>query len=328
MNRDASRVLYVGDKDSLHHQRFIRLLQSNFETRTVFTESGTSIELRDFAPNLVICAPLQEPLRYALSTFSVPIIGISWALELNEPRRIYETDSDFSLALSKLSGLIVDNHYHVYILRRNLNLNIPIQVVTFNLEPLPKMPLNRTLDKSKKIIISARSFEPLYRNDLILESISSFTEEESFVLMMAGGGSQLEELKAIHSKQYMKNRLLFLGPVSNNRLLHLMSESHLYVSAAQSDGISVTLLEAMQFGLVCLVSDFPTNVEVISHGFNGFLFANGDSHSFKSELKSILNLDEDQLDSISTSAKRTVEERFSWHKSSSTFLHFISSFLV
>lgn len=328
MNKKNPRVLYVGDKDSLHHQRFIKLLNSNFETRFVFTQSHIPATIHLYAPHLVICAPLQEPLQFALSYYSVPILGISWAQEINEPRRIYETDSEFLLALKKLSGLIVDSQYHVNIVQNLLELNIPIKIVPFNVAPLPINPLPKFADMRLPTIISARSFEPLYRNDLILQSASSLATEETFQLMMIGGGSQLESMKKVYSQTYLENRLSFTGPVSNERLLNLMSESHFYVSAARSDGISVTLLEAMHLGLICLISDFPTNKEVISHGYNGFLFNNGDSDSFRTELKSMLNLNSAQLTSISINARSTVQNKFSWRNSSSTFLRFINTFLA
>jgi glycosyltransferase involved in cell wall biosynthesis len=116
--------------------------------------------------------------------------------------------------------------------------------------------------------------EPLYDVATLVRAIPLMMErskrELRFVIL--GEGSQKSQLLDLAIKLGVETHLDFKGVVSREALLELYRESDVYVSTSTSDSTSVSLLEAMNFGLIPVVTDIPGNREWIQDGNNGFLF--------------------------------------------------------
>ncbi len=68
----------------------------------------------------------------------------------------------------------------------------------------------------------------------------------------------------------------FLGPLSNNELVEILSASHLFCMPYAYEGFGIAILEAMAFGLPAIGCRDGGAVETIRQGTNGFLLAPGD----------------------------------------------------
>ena len=326
LNLHKPKLLYIGDRQYVHHTRFIEALSLDFCIKTAFIQEEPIEEDSGFSPEIVICSPLLEPLIYAVKNYQVPIIGICWAQELNEPRSVLKQNSDFSKILSSLAGIIVDNKHTESILRNTMNYQGAIARITFYLEPFRNSTLIKKGKNEPPTFISARRFEPLYRNDLILEGLRIIGREFDLHLIAVGGGTQLEEMKNRHENEIKSGLFEFTGKLTSNQTLNLIQDSDFYISASRSDGISVTLLEAMSLGKVCLVSDFPSNLEIIEDGLNGFVFENENLDSLISKCKLAIGLENSARLQISKNAIDTVSQRFDWKQSRRTLIQFLQSF--
>ena len=87
-----------------------------------------------------------------------------------------------------------------------------------------------------------------------------------------------------------------------------------YVSCAQSDGTSVSLLEAMATGLPVVVSDIPSNREWVVEAQNGWLASVGSSEEFANRLLRAAQLRPEQRKLFSERNQRIVEERADWDR--------------
>ena len=129
-------------------------------------------------------------------------------------------------------------------------------------------------EKSRMLILSNRRLEPLYDVATLVKAIPQVMKrskrELRFVIL--GEGSQKSRLLGLAIKLGVEAHLGFKGIVSRELLLELYRESDVYVSTSLSDSTSVSLLEAMNFGLIPTVTDIPGNREWIQDGNNGFLF--------------------------------------------------------
>lgn len=327
MNSHKPKLLYLGDRRYLHHTRFVEALSHDFCIKTTFLLEESTEDNSEFIPEIVICAPLLEPLVYAVKNYEVPIIGICWAQELNEPRSILEKDSDFSATLSSLAGIVVDNKNTESILRTTMNYKGSIARVTFNLEPFGSPIIKENRKSAHPKFISARRFEPLYRNDLILEGLRIVRQEFDLHLVAIGGGSQLQELQNRYENEIKAGFFEFTGQLKSNQTLNLLQDSDFYISSSKSDGISVTLLEAMSLGKICIVSDFPSNLEIIRNKHNGFLFENENLDSLISVCRQVIQLKQSEFRQISKNAIDTVAQRFDWKQSRSTLIEFLKTFV-
>ena len=108
LNLHKPKLLYIGDRQYVHHTRFIEALSLDFCIKTAFIQEEPIEEDSGFSPEIVICSPLLEPLIYAVKNYQVPIIGICWAQELNEPRSVLKQNSDFSKFIYKNHIFVID----------------------------------------------------------------------------------------------------------------------------------------------------------------------------------------------------------------------------
>ena len=126
----------------------------------------------------------------------------------------------------------------------------------------------------KITLVSTRNWEPNYNIETLLESVRILEEKSpgKFRIRMAGSGSQLQELTT-RNADLIANGIVFVeGRLSEREIIDLLSSSDIYLSASNSDGISVSMLEAQAVGLPVVVSRIPSNLEWIEHGQTGLLF--------------------------------------------------------
>lgn len=107
-------------------------------------------------------------------------------------------------------------------------------------------------------------------------------------LVIAGGESHsLEYYNEIRNMAAGDNSILMTGFVEGRELSELYSNAYLYVLPSDVEGMPLTLLEAMSYGNVCLVSDIAENVELIYK--DCFVFKHGDTDDLCEKLKTIID---------------------------------------
>src|SRR5262249_776717 len=94
-------------------------------------------------------------------------------------------------------------------------------------------------------------------------------EEPSFRLEIAGDGVCMPELRERVREFGLEKHVTFLGQVSN--VPELLARAGLFVLSSISEGVSLTLLEAMARGLPVVATDVGGNPEVVADGTTGLL---------------------------------------------------------
>ena len=108
-------------------------------------------------------------------------------------------------------------------------------------------------------------------------------------LVIAGGPSHSEEYyNEICEMVKRDDSILMTGFVQGQELQELYSNAYLYVLPSDIEGMPMSLLEALSYGNVCLVSDIPENTEVINE--DCFVFRRGDVDRLRHQIKKIINL--------------------------------------
>jgi len=105
------------------------------------------------------------------------------------------------------------------------------------------------------------------------------------------------------------DRILFPGFVEGRTLEELFSNAALYVQPSELEGLSIALLEAMSYGLCCLVSDIPENREAI--GDCGFTFRSTDIGDLTRQMERLLARQE-TADEVAERARARIRSDFSW----------------
>ena len=109
-------------------------------------------------------------------------------------------------------------------------------------------------------------------------------------LVIAGGSSHSDEYyKKMLEKIKNDDSIITTGFVEGQELYELYSNAYLYVLPSDIEGMPMSLLEALSYGNICLVSDIPENTEVINE--NCYVFQKGNIDRLRHQIKKLIKLD-------------------------------------
>lgn len=108
-------------------------------------------------------------------------------------------------------------------------------------------------------------------------------------LVIAGGDSHSGEyFTEMMNKVKDDDSIITTGFVEGQTLQELFSNSYLYVLPSNIEGMPMSLLEALSYGNICLVSDIRENKDVIDE--KSYTFKHSDVNDLKDKLSEIINL--------------------------------------
>ena len=121
-------------------------------------------------------------------------------------------------------------------------------------------------------LLSCRLHKPLYRIDAILRAFAEVASAcPAWALDVAAAGEETEALKRLADELGLGPRVAFTGLLDAPTLARAYRRSAIFVSVPESDGTSVSLLEAMGAGCLPVLSNLPANREWVRDGDNGLL---------------------------------------------------------
>ena len=124
----------------------------------------------------------------------------------------------------------------------------------------------------RSVLVSTRKLGPVYNPATIIRAMKLVSKDHPQILLrLAGDGPLRKHLETLVDELGLKTNVEFLGRLSEEDVVQILSEADLYLSTSLSDSASIALLEAMAVGLLPIVSDIAGNREWITDGVNGFL---------------------------------------------------------
>ena len=145
-------------------------------------------------------------------------------------------------------------------------------------------------DNASKTVLFTRSLEPVYDTATLIRSALLVLEKAAEArFIIAGSGTQGEQLRSLAHDLGVADRVTFLGHVPHGDIPGLTSRSRVFVSTALADGTSIALLETMAAGLVPVATDIGANRALISHGRDGYLFRPGDEQDLAAHILKALS---------------------------------------
>ena len=177
--------------------------------------------------------------------------------------RHYLTRTDANIVLSDFLGKVFDQHQLPYTIIPNI---IELDDTNYNQR-----------DVLEPHFICTRAHEPLYNIPCILRAFKkTITELPESTLTLVGDGSEHEALMAMAKEMGLKN-VTFTGRVDNIEIYKHLDESDILLSSPTIDNMPVSLLEAMNVGLLVISSNVGGVPYMIKNGETGYLFQNDDS---------------------------------------------------
>jgi L-malate glycosyltransferase len=140
-----------------------------------------------------------------------------------------------------------------------------------------ELPDARFSDKEAWLFFSNRTLNENSNIDSILHFFKRVADvREGARLIIANEGSKKENLISLRDELGLKERVCFTGFLNTTEQEAVYRRAQYYFSLPSSDALSVSLLEAMAYGCIPLVSDLPDNREWVEDGVNGLVLQKND----------------------------------------------------
>lgn len=197
-------------------------------------------------------------------------------------------------------------------------------------KPIPNKELEERY-KNKKVIIHSTDWTPLKRTNWLIDEFKKINQkkEDSILLITEVQTKGTERELAIKKIKSMKTENIKLcGFVSVDMIPAYYSLADLAIYTGIGQGASAASL----FVLECMACETPvvrTNDtdEEVEHGKTGFLFEKNDSDSFQKYVLKLLE-DEHLNNEFAVTARRFIEEKYSWKKVADIFEKSMNEILV
>lgn len=162
-------------------------------------------------------------------------------------------------------------------------------------------------------IVSCSNAVSVKRIHLIIDALSQI-KDLNIEWTHYGDGPLLLELKERAQNQLGDNiSFRFEGFVQNEELLKKYSQQHItfFVNVSESEGLPVSIMEIMSFGIPAIATNVGGTSEIVSDGRNGFLLDKDVSSSQLSDmLRYCFCLDELKYKALRKEARATWDSKF------------------
>ena len=187
-----------------------------------------------------------------------------------------------------------------------------------------------TKDSNNLHLLSCSYIRPDKRLELIISTLSQIKDLKIYWTHI-GEGSKADSYRS-YIKELAKEKLqpniqyTFLGDLTNQEVLryYQSSEVDIFINLSSAEGIPVTIMEAMSFGIPVLATDVGGTREIVNNE-NGFLLsANPNIDTVTTKIKEFYNLSIQQRDDKSIAAFNNWKEFYDAELNYSEFYKKIS----
>lgn len=136
-------------------------------------------------------------------------------------------------------------------------------------------------------------------------------------------GIMMNQIKEMSRELPENIKIDFRGNVKNSDLLEVYKNNQfdLFLNVSLSEGIPVSIMEALSFGIPCIATDVGGTKEIVIDGYNGWLL----KKDFKEEqlvniIRNYCNLNNEQILKLRECAYESWKEKYNAKKNYTTFV--------
>lgn len=139
-------------------------------------------------------------------------------------------------------------------------------------------------------VVSCSSVIPLKRVNLIFDALNSMTDLK-IEWTHIGGGPKFEDLKAKVEKEKCNHlSVQLVGNKSHNEVMDFYTKHHfdVFVNMSTSEGVPVSIMEAMSFGIPVVATDVGSTAEEVQPQVGELLSANPSINEITAKMRIVL----------------------------------------
>ena len=250
------------------------------------------------APDLVVAGPLTDALPLATKAAVAPVLGMSWAFDVLIETRDPAVRDGTARALDRTRWVHTDC---AAVRAEVVALGFPedrVSVAAWGID----LGFFRRADGTRRevrrrlgvpddavVVLSNRSWEPVYDIETVVRGVARARRRHpELLLVLAGAGSQADAIAGEVADHELGDACRTPGVLGRPELLAWLQAADVFVSAAHSDGASLSLLEALACEVTPVVADVGGNAELIGSDDVGRLFRVGDAEHLADRLEEVL----------------------------------------
>lgn len=144
----------------------------------------------------------------------------------------------------------------------------------------------------------------------LIEALSRI-KIKNYKLLIAGSGIEEANLKELVNKYNLNENVEFLGWVDFEGKSKLLANSQILVLPSYNEGLPMSILEAMSYGIPILSTNVGDISTVVINGKNGYLCNPGNVELLSEHLSTLINMQKEQWEVLSNNARETIIKEYS-----------------
>lgn len=172
-------------------------------------------------------------------------------------------------------------------------------------------------------IVSCSRLVPIKRIHLVVEALREITDIQ-IEWTHIGGGPGFDELAEVVKSLPLNVKVRLMGTVPNVQIYDLYAENeyHVFVNVSESEGIPVSIMEAMSYGLPVIATDVGGVAELVDDGVNGWLLpADFPTEDLVASFRKVHEIDEGCYRSMREASKVKFSDEYNGIKNYRSFLN-------
>lgn len=148
-----------------------------------------------------------------------------------------------------------------------------------------KSKINFSIHNQLRLIMIAR-FSSQKDQDTLINAVKDLPLN-SYKLIFVGDGERLQYCKNLVSKFNLETNISFVGFSTN--ISKFLEKNDIFIMTSHYEGLPISIIEAMSYGLPVIGSDVGGNSELIVNNINGYLIKEGDHRQLSKVLNTLIN---------------------------------------
>lgn len=159
------------------------------------------------------------------------------------------------------------------------------QKITYHKEIRDKLGIS----SESKIILSVGELSVRKNHQIMIKALATMAEKYDLYYLIAGEGTQKNELQNLINKLSLQKRVKLLG--YRQDIYELQKVSDIFALPSYQEGLPVALMEAMAMGKPVICSDIRGNIDLIDSGEGGELFLPYDVKTVRQAIRKLVKAD-------------------------------------
>ena len=225
--------------------------------------------------------------RLAARTSGIPAMftahGWAFADGVSAARKAFAIPSEWLLARTSTGIITVSEADYRLGLRYGIGRPPKMNKVLNGVEPLELPARARPVPSVPRVVMVAR-FDRPKEQSLLVRAMAAV--EQPYELWLVGDGRLREAVEAEARTLGLGSRVRFLGTCRN--VPEILAEADIFVLASRSEGLPMSILEAMRAGLPVVATNVGGVPEAVQSHVTGFLVARGDAAGLRRRIVDLL----------------------------------------